>query len=75
MSLDQAPESTLKELKGRLETLQSAWIIAMSLERRRQLNEQFKALAGQIEQKYGPEGKKVVDYVVAKQMALKRTQG
>ncbi len=74
MSLDQAPEPTLKELKGRLETIQSSWIISMSLERRNQLNEQFKALAEQIKQKYGADGKKAVDFVVAKQMALKRTQ-
>ncbi len=75
MSLDQAPESTLQELKGRLETIQSAWIIAMSRERRKQLNEQFMTLAEQIKQRYGADGTKVVDYVVAKQMALKRTRG
>jgi hypothetical protein len=75
MSLDQAPEPTLQQLKGRLETIQASWIIAMNLERRKQLNEQFKKLAEQIMQRYGAEGKKAVDYVVAKQMQLKHTPG
>jgi len=74
MSLDQAPEPTLQELRGRLETLQGAWMLAATPVRRKELNEKFKALAEEIKQKYGAEGKKVVDQVVAKHMQLQRTR-
>ncbi len=70
MSLDSAPEPSLREMKGRLETIQSAWTLASTSARRAEINEDFKRLAEQIKQKFGAEGKKVVDAVVAKQMAL-----
>jgi hypothetical protein len=66
MSLDQAPEPTLQEMKGRLETIEGAWLLASSPGWRKDLNEKFKALAEEITQKYGAEGKKVVDQVVAR---------
>jgi hypothetical protein len=74
MSLDQAPERTLRELKGRLETIYSAWVIETNLERRKQLNERFKSIAEEMNRKFGAEGKKAVDYIVAKQMHLSHAQ-
>ena len=74
MSLDQAPEPTLQEMKGKLETIHSAWIMATKLEKRKSLNEEFKALAEEIKLRYGADGKRAVDYVVAKQMELKRAR-
>jgi len=74
MSLDQAPEPTLKELKGRLETLEGAWMLAPTLDSRNSLNEKFKALADEIKEKYGPEGKKVVDQVLAKHRELQKVR-
>lgn len=74
MSLDQAPEPTLQELRGRLETIQGAWMLAADPKRRKELNEKFKALAEEIKQKHGADGKKVVDQVVAKHMQLQRTR-
>jgi hypothetical protein len=57
MSLDAAPEPTVVDLKGRLETIQSAWILARTPEKRAKLNEDFKQLAEEIRQRYGEEGK------------------
>ena len=74
MSLDQAPEPTLDEMKGRLETLEGAWMLASSPGRRNDLNEKFKVLADEIRQKFGEEGKKVVDQVVAKHLQIQRTR-
>lgn len=70
MSLDQAPGPTLELMKGRLETLEGAWMLATSPDSRSELNEKFKALAEEIERKYGQEGKKVVEQVVARHMRM-----
>ena len=75
MSLDQTPEPTLQEMRGKLETIKSAWIMATKLDKRKALNEEFKALAEEIKMKYGAEGKKAVDYALAKHMELKRAHG
>ncbi|MEM0075180.1 MAG: hypothetical protein QXR69_03615 [Conexivisphaerales archaeon] len=72
MSLEEAPEPSLDEMKGRLEVIESEWILAADQERRRKLNAEFKALADEIKQRFGEEGKKVVDSVVAKHMALRQ---
>lgn len=72
MSLDQAPEPTLKVMKGRLETLERAWMLATSPDSRKELNEKFKTLAEEIKRKYGQEGKMVVDQVVARHMSIQR---
>ncbi len=74
MSLDQAPEPTLHEMKGRLESIHTAWIMAPSLAKRKQLNDEFKALAEEIKMKYGADGKKAVDYVLAKHLELKQSR-
>ena len=70
MSLDATPEPSLEDLKGRLETIQSAWMLARTTEMRAKLNEDFKRLAEEITRKHGAEGKKAVDFVVAKHMRL-----
>lgn len=72
MSLDDTPEPTLRELKGRLETIQTEWALATTPAARAGINEEFKRLAESIRQKFGAEGKRVVDEVVAKNMALRR---
>ena len=74
MSLDQSPEPTLSEMKGRLENLEGAWNLAASPDTRRELNEKFKALADEIRQKFGQDGKKAVDQVVARHMQLQRAR-
>jgi chaperonin cofactor prefoldin len=72
MSLDATPEPTLNDLKGRLETIESAWSLATTPRQRATINEDFKRLAESIQQKYGAEGKRVVDEVVRKHQALQR---
>ncbi len=72
MSLDQAPEPTLSEMKGRLETLEGAWMLAYTPDAKSNLNEKFKALAEEIKQKYGADGKRVVDQVIAKHLQLQK---
>jgi hypothetical protein len=72
MSLDAVPEPSVKELKGRLETIESAWILARTPEKKAKLNEDFKQLAEEIKRKHGAEGKNAVDAVVAKHIELQR---
>ena len=72
MSLEGEREPTLGDLKGRLETIQSAWSLARTPVQRAEINQDFKQLAEEIKQKFGADGKKVVDYVVSKHMALQR---
>jgi len=49
-------------------------MLASSPGRRNDLNEKFKVLADEIRQKFGEEGKKVVDQVVAKHLQIQRTR-
>jgi len=70
MSLDSVPEPNLRELKGRLETIQTEWTLARTPTERAEINEDFKRLAEEIKKKFGAEGKKVVDAVVSRHMAL-----
>ncbi len=67
MSLDQAPEPTLKVMKGMLETSEAAWMLATSPDSRKELNEKFKALAEEIKREHGQEGE-----VVARHMRMRR---
>ena len=75
MSLDDAPPPTLKVMKGRLEAVETAWSIATNPAKRKEINEEFKALAEEIKRSFGEEGKKAVDEVVAKHKALNFARG
>jgi len=75
MSLDTVPEPSLSELKGRLETIQSAWTLASTPSKRAAINEDFKRLAEVIQEKFGAEGKMVVDAVVSRHLALQHPRG
>lgn len=66
MSLSDAPPATLSQLRGRLETLQSEWTIAPSRARREEIDAEFKALAAEIRQKFGHEGQKAVEELLAR---------
>ena len=72
MSLDAEPEPSLRDLKGRLETIESAWWLATTPSQRAQSNEDFKQLADEIKKKFGEQGKKVVEALVAKHIDLQR---
>ena len=49
MSLDEAPAPTLRIMKGRLESIETAWSIAPNPDQRREINEEFTALAEEAE--------------------------
>jgi hypothetical protein len=70
MSLDDAPAPTLKIMKGRLESIETSWSIATHPDKRRLINEEFKALAEEIKRKFGEDGARAVNDVVAKHKAL-----
>jgi len=70
MFLDAAHEHSLRNLKGRLEAIQSAWMLARTTETRSELNDDFKRLVGEITREHGAEGEKAVLAVVAKPMQL-----
>jgi GTPase SAR1 family protein len=70
MSLDDAPPPTLKLLKGRLESIETAWTIETHAAKRKEINEEFKALSEEIKKKYGEEGVKAVNEVLAKHKSL-----
>lgn len=69
MSLD-APPASLRVMKGRLETIETEWTLAMEPKRRKELNEEFKTMAEEIKRTFGEEGKKAVDQVIAKHRSL-----
>jgi citrate lyase gamma subunit len=70
MSLDDGPTLTLKMMKGRLESIEIAWSIASNAAKKREINEDFMALAEEIKRQFGEEGAKAVNEVVAKHKAL-----
>jgi hypothetical protein len=70
MSLDDAPAPTLARMKGRLESIETAWNIASSSAKRKEINEEFKALADEIKRRYGEEGARAVNEIVAKHQRL-----
>jgi hypothetical protein len=70
MSLDDAPAPTLKIMKGRLENIETAWTIAARPDERKEINEEFKALAEEIKRKFGEEGTRAVNDVLARHKAL-----
>jgi hypothetical protein len=75
MSLDDAPAPTLRIMKGRLESIETAWSIAPHPDARREINEEFKALAEEIKRKFGEDGTRAVNDVVARHKALNFTKG
>jgi hypothetical protein len=70
MSLDDAPPPSLMLMKGRLEAIETSWTIATQPAKRREINEEFKALAEDIKKRFGKEGAKAVDEVVARHKEL-----
>ncbi len=75
MSLDDAPAPTLKIMKGRLENIETAWTIAAHPDERREINEEFKALSGDIKRRFGEDGARAVNEVLAKHKALAFNNG
>ena len=75
MSLDDAPPPTLKLMKGRLEAVETAWTIATQPAKRKEINEEFKSLAEEIKRKFGEEGVRAVNEVVAKHKQLNFSRG
>ncbi len=49
MSLD-APPASLRVMKGRLETIETEWTLATEPKRRKELNDEFKTMADEIDQ-------------------------
>lgn len=70
MSLESKPELSLEQYAGRLETLESEWAIAATKERRKEIDDEFEALAGQIKEKFGAKGERVLDYFLARHRRL-----
>ena len=65
-----APPPTLRTMKGRLETIETAWMMAMQPSKRREIDQEFKDLAEEIKSKFGEEGSMVVNEVLAKHKGL-----
>lgn len=72
MSLDQQGEPSLQQMKGMLETIQAAYLIEFNTARRRDLNEEFKALAARMVSRFGSDGKAAVESVARKHQKLLR---
>lgn len=70
MSLDEPPAPTLRLMKGKLESIEDAWSIATNQATRKAINEEFKALAEQIKTKYGDDGVRAVNEVIARHKAV-----
>ena len=70
MSLEDAPPPTLQVMKGRLEAIETAWNIATSSARRKVIDQEFKALSEEIKARFGEQGVKAVNDVLAKHKAL-----
>lgn len=70
MSLGEAPPPDLELLKGRLETIETEWMLATNTRRRKELNEEFMAFAEDIKAAFGEQGKRVVDGVLARHKGL-----
>lgn len=70
MSLDDAPAPTLRIMKGRLENIETAWTIAARPDERKEINEEFKALSEDIKRRFGEEGVRAVNDVLARHKAL-----
>ena len=75
MSLDDTPPPTLKLMKGRLESIETAWTIATQPAKRKEINEEFKSLAEEIKRKFGEEGARAVNDVLAKHKELNFSRG
>jgi hypothetical protein len=75
MSLDDAPAPTLKIMKGRLESIETEWTIAAQPAKRKEINDEFKALAEEIKRTFGEEGAKAVNQVVARHRQLNSAPG
>ena len=75
MSLDDAPAPTLRIMKGRLESIETEWTIATLPAKRKEINEEFKALAEEIKRIFGEEGRRAVNEVVAKHKQLNFAPG
>ena len=72
MSLSGRPEPSLAEMRARLESLLTPWLLATTPAAKADADEDFKALAEKITQRWGAEGKKIVDAVLAKRAAMER---
>jgi len=59
-------------MKGMLETIQAAYLIEFNPAKRRELNEEFKALAAEMVSRFGNEGKSAVESVTRKHQRLLR---
>jgi hypothetical protein len=70
MSLEGKPEVSLEQFAGKLETLESEWAIAVTKERRKEIDDEFEALAEQIKGKFGAKGERVLDYFMARHRRL-----
>jgi len=66
MSLEDAPDQTLRQLMGRLQTLESEWTITTTRARRREIDEEFKALSAKVRDEFGIEGERAINELLAK---------
>ena len=73
--MDDAPAPTLKTMKGRLENIETAWTMAAHPDKRYEINEEFKALADDIKRRFGEEGARAVNDVLARHKALTFNNG
>jgi hypothetical protein len=70
MSLEDRPSPTLGLMKGKLEAIETAWNIAANSARRKEIDQEFKSLAEEIKGRYGDQGAKAVNEVLARHKAL-----
>ena len=70
MSLDDAPAPTLRLMKGKLEAIETSWTLATHPSQRRVINEEFKSVADEIKRRFGEEGARAVNELLAKHKEL-----
>ena len=66
MSLEDTAPPTLRQLVGRLETLESEWAIATTRARRKEIDDTFRSLSAEIGKRFGEEGQRAVNQLLAK---------
>lgn len=66
MSLEDAPDATLEQMVGRLETLRSEWAISPTKAGRKEIDASFKVLSEEIKMRFGDQGERAVTALLAR---------
>lgn len=75
MSLEDAPDATLEQMMGRLETLRSEWAIATTRDARREIDAGFRVLSEEVKMRFGDQGEKAVSALLARHQGRHASPG